>query len=51
MSDILVSGIAADGFLRVIGAETTQLVEDARVTHNMSATATAALGRMLTGTV
>ena len=51
MSDILISGIAADGYLRVIGAETTKICEDARVTHNMSATATAALGRMLTGTV
>ena len=51
MKDILISGIAADGYLRVIGAETTQLVEDARLTHNTSATATAALGRMLTGTV
>ncbi len=50
-NDILISGLAADGYLRVIGAETTQLVEEARKTHNMSATATAALGRMLTGTV
>ena len=50
-NDILISGLAADGCLRVIGAETTQLVEEARKTHNMSATATAALGRMLTGTV
>ena len=50
-NDILISGIAADGFLRIIGAETTALVEDARIIHNTSATATAALGRTLTGVV
>ena len=49
--DVLISGIAADGFLRVIGVESTHLVEKARITHNASPTATAALGRMLTGTV
>lgn len=50
-NDILISGIAADGFVRIIGAETTFITEKARRIHNTSATATAALGRTLTGAV
>ena len=51
VGDVLVSGVAADGYLRVVGAQTKDLVEKCRKTHNMSATATAALGRLLIGAV
>lgn len=50
-SGLCLSGTAADGFLRVIGAETTALAETARQIHTTSPTATAALGRVLTGAV
>ena len=45
----LLRGVAAAGGVRVVAADTTQLVEDARVRHDTSPTATAALGRTLTG--
>ena len=45
----LVRGLAADGRLRVLAAETTDVVEEARRRHGTSPTATAALGRALTG--
>jgi len=45
----LVRGLAADGQLRVIAADTTDVVEEARRRHGTSPTATAALGRVLTG--
>ena len=45
----LLRGIAANGGIRVVAADTTQLVEEARVRHDTSPTATAALGRTLTG--
>jgi len=45
----LLRGLAADGQLRVIAAETTDVVEEARRRHDLSPTATAALGRALTG--
>ena len=48
---ILISGTAADGLVRMIGAETTDLVNQARMIHGTSPTATAALGRLLTGAV
>ncbi|WP_457637081.1 Hsp33 family molecular chaperone HslO [Oceanithermus sp.] len=44
----LMRGLAADGQLRVLAAETTDVVEEARRRHRLSATATAALGRGLT---
>ena len=44
----LLRGIAANGGIRVIAADTTQLVEEARRRHDTSPTAAAALGRSLT---
>lgn len=40
-------GTAAGNTLRLIGIEATQIVEEARVRHHLSTTATAALGRTL----
>lgn len=45
----LIAGHAANLTLRVFAADTTQLVATARASHDLSATATAALGRSLTG--
>ena len=45
----LLRGVAAAGGIRVVAADTTKLVEEARVRHDTSPTATAALGRTLTG--
>jgi molecular chaperone Hsp33 len=47
----LISGMAANNTLRVMAADTTLIVETARVKHATSATATAALGRTLTGSL
>lgn len=44
----LIRGLAGTG-IRIVAADTTRLVEDARERHGTSATATAALGRTLTG--
>jgi len=48
MHDTVVRATAADGTIRAIAAVSTQTVEDARIRHATSATATAALGRSLT---
>lgn len=48
MADQLIRAVAADGGIRVVGAITTRLVEEARTRHNLSYVATAALGRTLT---
>ena len=48
MQDTLLRATAADGRIRAIAAVSTQTVEDARIRHATSATATAALGRSLT---
>lgn len=45
----LLRGVAAAGGVRVVAADTTALVEAARVRHDTTPTATAALGRTLTG--
>jgi len=45
----VIRGLAGDGAFRVIAAETTDVVEEARRRHGLSPTATAALGRALTG--
>ncbi|CAN5847877.1 Hsp33 family molecular chaperone HslO [soil metagenome] len=45
----LLRGIAANGGIRVIAADTTALVEEARSRHDTTPTAAAALGRTLTG--
>ena len=49
MPDQLIKAMAADGRIRVIAAITTDLVEEARRRHQTSPTATAALGKALTG--
>lgn len=51
MSDRLVRGTAKDGQIRVIGAITTDIVNEAVEIQNTTPTATAALGRMLTAGV
>lgn len=48
MKDKLVRATAQNGNIRVYGAITTKLVDKASKIHNCSATAAAALGRMLT---
>lgn len=47
--DTLVRGSSTDGSIRVFAAITTELVNEAHRIHNTSATASAALGRLLTG--
>lgn len=48
MKDYLIRGIDKTGKIRIFVATTTHMVEKARLTHNTSPTATAALGRSLT---
>ena len=47
----LLRGTAAGHSLRVLALDTTQVVEEARLRHDLSATATAALGRTLSGSL
>jgi len=54
MSDIsnyIINAMTADGFVRAIAADTTQLVQTAVLAHETFPVATAALGRALTGAV
>ncbi|WP_221088036.1 Hsp33 family molecular chaperone HslO [Deinococcus aquaedulcis] len=44
----ILRGTAAGGTLRLVGMESSRIVEDARLRHGLSKTATAALGRTLT---
>lgn len=46
--DYIIRGTAADNQLRIFAATTRNLVEQSRIYHNTSPTATAALGRLLT---
>ncbi|GAA5511447.1 33 kDa chaperonin [Deinococcus carri] len=46
-NSFLLRGTAAGGTLRFVGIDATQIVEDARLRHHLSKTATAALGRAL----
>ncbi len=48
MRDYMIRGTAAGEKIRAVATVTTQTVEDARIRHTTSATATAALGRSLT---
>lgn len=48
MADKIIKFLAYEGKVSVICADTTNLVEEARKTHDLSPVATAALGRMLT---
>ncbi|WP_243030351.1 Hsp33 family molecular chaperone HslO [Thermus altitudinis] len=45
----ILRGLAGEGQLRVVAADTGDVVEEARRRHGLSPTATAALGRALTG--
>ncbi len=49
MTDHLIQGTAANNTIRVLAAVTTNLVDEACRRHNTSPTASAALGRLLTG--
>lgn len=49
--DRLIHGTAADGTIRVLSAVTTDVVAEAIRRHQTSPTASAALGRVLTGTL
>jgi len=49
MEDGILKAMSADGTIRAVIATTTNLVQEARIRHNLSYTATAALGRALTG--
>ncbi len=51
MDSYLIRGTAAQDTLRVIAADTTRIVEEARQRHQTSPTATAALGRSLTASL
>lgn len=51
MSDYMIRATAANGQIRAFAATTRDLVEFARAAHNTSPVATAALGRLLTGSV
>ncbi|ABF44855.1 MULTISPECIES: Hsp33 family molecular chaperone HslO [Deinococcus] len=46
-ASFLLRGTAADNTLRLVGIDATRIVEEARLRHHLSKTATAALGRAL----
>ena len=48
MTDRLIRGTAAKGGIRVVGAITTRLSEEARIRHKLSFVAAAALGKTMT---
>lgn len=45
----MIRGLAAEGNLRVLAADTTDICQEAQHRHHLSHTATAALGRAMTG--
>ena len=51
MADYVIRATAAQGQIRAFAATTRDLVEQARISHNTSTVATAALGRLLTAGV
>ena len=50
-ASFLLRGTAANNTLRLVGMDSTAVVEEARIRHDLSKTATAALGRTLTASV
>ncbi|MFC4639848.1 Hsp33 family molecular chaperone HslO [Deinococcus hohokamensis] len=50
-ASFLLRGTAAQNTLRLVGIDATQIVEEARLRHGLSKTATAALGRTLAASV
>lgn len=48
MADTILNALSGDMMVRLVVADTRELVEQARVYHNCSATASALLGRLLT---
>jgi len=48
MEDKIIKFLAYDGKISIVCADTTKLVEKARITHDLSPVATATLGRVLT---
>lgn len=48
MKDYIIRATAAEGYIRAFAAQTTQMVETARKTHNLYPIASAALGRTMT---
>ena len=48
MKDSIKRFLAYDGKVSIMCASTTNLVEDARITHDLSPVATATFGRLLT---
>lgn len=50
-ASFLLRGTAANNTLRLVGMDSTAVVEEARTRHDLSKTATAALGRTLTASV
>ena len=51
MPDELITARAAGGFVRILAAVTTDLVRETRERHDLSPTASAAVGRLVTGAV
>ncbi len=51
MSDYIIRGMAANDQVRFFACTSTEIVEKARVTHNLAPVVTNALGRLLTGGV
>ncbi|MEB3220520.1 MAG: Hsp33 family molecular chaperone HslO [Candidatus Sericytochromatia bacterium] len=51
MRDHLVKATAAGGRIRAVAIRTTDLAEEARVRHDLSSTAAAAMGKAMTGTL
>ena len=49
MKDYIIRATAAEGMIRAFAATTRETVETARILHNTSPVATAALGRLMTG--
>ena len=48
MTDKIIRFLAYDGRISIVCSKTTELIEKARVTHDLSPLATAAFGRLLT---